>query len=103
MTPESTSILILASLLSGLVGALASIYVYGKREKRQFKLFTLKDFAANRFDITGIDFSKVLNEIVVVFNDSPAVLRALNQFHEAITQNLGTQAIAVVTRIEVIS
>lgn len=71
-------------LASGLLGALISIIVYGKREKRHFKMDTLKRFAANRYDLRGEEFSRALNEIFVVFNENTQVMRALSAFHERI-------------------
>lgn len=85
MTITTISITIIASLLSGLAGALLSTIVYIRRESRKFKIDTLKRFAANRFDFKGDEFSRALNEIFVVYNDSSEVMKALAEFHKAIT------------------
>lgn len=76
---------ILIPLVSGLLSALVTIYIYGVREKRKFKMDTLKRFAANRYDVKGAEFTKALNEIFVVFNDSLDVMRMLGEFHKAIS------------------
>ena len=73
MKPEPIWITIIAAMISGLVGALLSTFVYLKRENRKFKVDTLKRFAANRFDLKGDEFSRALNEIYIVFNDSAKV------------------------------
>ena len=94
MKPEPIWITIIAAMISGLVGALLSTVVYLKRENRKFKVDTLKRFAANRFDLKGDEFSRALNEIYIVFNDSAKVMNALSDFHKALTsrQNeLGSQ------------
>ena len=82
--------MILTALLSGLAGALLSTAVYVHREKRAFKVNTIKKFAANRYDIVGDDFTKALNEIFIVFNDSEEVMNALSDFHRIVTTRQGT-------------
>ncbi len=93
MTTTTIVITVLTALLSGLAGALLSTAVYVSREKRTFKVNTLKKFAANRYAIMGDDFTKALNEIFVVFNDSEEVMNALSDFHRIVTTRQGnTQA-----------
>lgn len=72
---------ILLALTSGLIGALVSSGVYVRREKRMFKIRTLKKFSANRNHTTGDKFSEAINEIFIVFNDSPKVMDALEHVH----------------------
>lgn len=81
MQPAEIVALVASVISGGLMGALVSVIVYGKREKRQFKVDTLKRFAANRYDLRGEEFSRALNEIFVVFHDSPPVVDALSSFH----------------------
>ena len=83
---------VLLALTSGLVGALISSIIYVRREKRMFKVATLKKFAAHRYHITGDGFSQALNEIFVVFNDSKEVMSALEEFHKVVTGRQGTAA-----------
>lgn len=81
---------LLSSVISGLIGVIVSILYYKRYEKRQMKYKTLRDIAANRYDILGEEFTKSLNEIFVVYNDSSNVRNALKRFHEnriAGTQN----------------
>lgn len=86
MQPQFLQIanLVLSLLSSSLAAALVSVVVYGKREKRRFKVDTLKRFAANRYDLRGDDFTRALNEIYVVFNKSAEVMHALQRFHDII-------------------
>lgn len=76
---------IAASLISGLLGALLSITVLGRRETKRFKVDTLKRFAANRYDLKGDEFTRALNEILVVFNKNAKVMRDLQTFHDGAT------------------
>lgn len=76
---------IAASLTSGLLGALLSIIVYSRRERRRFKVDTLKRFAANRYDLKGDEFSRALNEVFVVFNENAHVMKELQAFHERVS------------------
>jgi hypothetical protein len=39
----------------------------------------------NRYDLKGDEFSRALNEIYVVFNDSKTVKEALSAYHAAVT------------------
>ena len=57
-----------------------------------FRVLTLKKFAANRYDILGEQFTESLNEIFVVFNDSPIVMKELNDFHNIVTNRQGTDS-----------
>ena len=82
---------VLTSMASGMLGALLTVIVYGHREKRRLKVDTLKRFAANRYDLKGDEFSRALNEIFVVFNDVPDVMRVLKELHEKIVTGQGGQ------------
>lgn len=77
----SVAVTIVTALLSGLASAMVAVVIYGRREKRRFKVDTLKHFAANRYDLLGDEFSRALNEIFVVFNDSRDVMKVLAEFH----------------------
>ncbi len=82
---------VLLALVSGLGGAIFSTIIYIRREKRKFKIDTLKKFAANRFDIKGDEFTRALNEIFIVFNDSRNVMSALSDFHQNIVSKKPNQ------------
>jgi len=73
---------LVASLLSGVLAVAISTWYYRRHERRRTKLDTLTRLFGFRFDIVGMDFSRALNEIYVIFHDSPAVLRALQDFHQ---------------------
>ena len=67
---------IVSSILSGIVGVIISTYYYKKSEQRRIKVDTAKRLFANRFDITGDEFSRALNEVFVVFHDSTSVMKS---------------------------
>lgn len=77
-------ITIISSLISGILGVVISIIYHKRAEKRQAKISTLKQFVGYRYDLKGEHFTKALNEIFVVFQDSQSVLEKLNEFHEII-------------------
>ncbi len=77
-------ITIISSLISGILGIIISIVYHRKAEKVRAKIETLKSFCGYRYDLKGDDFTKTLNEIFIVFQDSKDVLEKLNQFHEVI-------------------
>lgn len=87
---------LVASLLSGVVGAFGSTYYYTQYERSRFKKDTLRRFAANRDALTEgqgseAEFARAVNESVVVFNDDPEVMDALSDFREAATEGAGDQ------------
>jgi hypothetical protein len=84
--PTTTQIFVTltASLLSGLIGLGISTWHYRRSEVRKAKMDTLKKVISNRYDLKGDEFSRGLNEIVLVFNKSSSVLTALAAFHEKV-------------------
>lgn len=40
---------------------------------------------SNRYDLTGDEFSRALNEIFIVFSDSSLVMSSLEKHHKAVT------------------
>jgi len=81
---SDTAITIISSLLSGLLGVGISTLYYRRFEIRKFRVDTVKKFIANRYDLNGDEFSRALNEIFLVFNESPKVMAALEKFHSNI-------------------
>lgn len=84
MTVEQVVVALVAALVSGLLSAALTARYYRRRERRHEKLDTLTRVFGYRFDIVGPDFTRALNEIVIVFHDSKDVLRALQGFHDVI-------------------
>ncbi len=80
-------ITIISSLISGIVGVIISIIYHRRAEKRKIKINTLKQFVGYRYDLKGEHFTKALNEIFIVFQDSESVLSKLNEFHEVIVSS----------------
>ncbi len=80
-------IIIISSLVSGIIGVVISIIYHKKAEKRQVKINTLKQFVGYRYDMKGEPFTKTINEIFIVFQDSHSVLCKLAEFHETIVLN----------------
>jgi len=77
-------IIIVSSLISGILGVVISVVYHKKAERTRAKIETLKSFCGYRYNLKGDDFSKTLNEIFIVFQDSKDVLEELNQFHGVI-------------------
>jgi len=75
-------ITIASSLVSGILGVVISTIYYRRYEKRKTKIDTLTRFVGNRYDLKGAEFSRALNEVFVVFQDSRDVMSALSRFHE---------------------
>lgn len=92
MSWQQALVTIVASLLSGLLAVAVSTWHYRRHERRQAKVDTLTRLMGFRFDLRGREFSRALNEIFVVFHDSPEVLRALQEFHEVIVASQGKLA-----------
>lgn len=80
-----------AALLSGLLATWVSIWYQKRSESRQVKLRVLQQLLGSRGAAATIpsshqqadDFEQALNQISVVFHDSPTVVQALGRYWEA--------------------
>ena len=79
--------IIISSLLSGIIGVIISIIYHRRYEIYRAKLETLKNLVGYRNDVKGAEFSKALNEILIVFQDSKEVLEMLENFREKLISN----------------
>lgn len=79
--------IIVSSLLSGILGVVISIIYHRKYEKYRAKLETLRNLVGYRSDVRSVEFSKALNEILIVFQDSKEVLEAMENFREKLILN----------------
>lgn len=87
------TITIISSLLSGLVGVIVSSAYYRRFEHRKAKQDVLRRLVGNRMFLTdklmtekNRDLFVALNEIFVVYSDSPAVITALKKMHNELGQ-----------------
>jgi hypothetical protein len=83
---------IAAAFVGAILGALAASALYTREARRQLRIDSLRRFVANRFNLTGAEFSQALNEAVVVYADVPAVVKALDAFR---TSRTNAQLIAL--------
>jgi len=84
VTWQQAVLTLAAALLSGALGVGISAWYYRRHQRRGDKLDTLTRLLGYRFDILGPEFSRALNEVFVVFYDSPHVLAALQGFHQVV-------------------
>jgi len=86
--PYSQKFIIVFSLLiavvGAVVGAIATAWYQNKARKYNAKINTLKSFAGYRYDLKGEKFTKSLNEIFIIFQDSKVILKKLDEFHNVI-------------------
>lgn len=85
--PLSTQVIVItliASLLSGLIGAAVSMWYFYKLERHKLKLDLARRLLGNRFSITGDAFSCAMNEVIAVFADSEEVLSKMGRLYEAL-------------------
>lgn len=90
MTFEQIAIPFIATVFSGIVGVVVSTGFYVRYERRKEKLETLRRFMGNRYDVVGDEFSRALNEVFVVFKDSPKVMQALSAYHQKVVERQGS-------------
>jgi len=76
--------ILIAALLSGLVGVGVSTWYHQRNEIRRAKLQVLQQLLGNRNDIRGQKFTEALNQVFIIFHDSQDVLLALKPFFEVI-------------------
>lgn len=77
-------ITIISSIISGVLGVIISNKYQKKTLVKQAKIETLKNFVGYRYDIKGEQFTKAINEIFIIFQDSQDVIDKLNSFHESV-------------------
>ncbi len=98
---ESVLWIIIASLLSGIIGVLVSLWAYRKYEIRQRKFDTLRRLAGSRYvmdptlrrenEVPRAEFLTALNASFIVFHDAAPVQDALLKYHETMkTEELVT-------------
>ena len=83
-TETEILIIIISSLLSGIIGVIVSVVYHRRYEKYRAKLDTLKNLVGYRNDVKGAEFSKALNEILIVFQDSMEILETLELFRKTL-------------------
>ena len=90
-----TTITIISYLFSGSVGVGISAWYYRRYEKRKQKYEVLRRIVGYRFVLVEsktfevdmktpevvAQFFSALNEVMVIFHDSPEVIKALQDFH----------------------
>jgi len=84
MDIQSILIILIASLLSGILGVIISNIYHKRYEERKIKIESFKRLFSNRYDLKGDEFTRAINEIFIIFNNSYNVISALRSFHEKI-------------------
>jgi hypothetical protein len=82
MSNEQILVTIASSLLSGIIGVFISFLFYRNLELRKLKYDTARKLFGNRHAIEGKEFSEAINEIMIVYSDSKAVMDALQVMWE---------------------
>ncbi|MDF4795517.1 hypothetical protein P3553_15730 [Vibrio parahaemolyticus] len=80
MDTNTIYITLIASLASGLLGSIGSAIFFRKLEKTKLKVDTARRLIGHRYNIQSAEFQLALNEIFVVFSNSKAVMKALEEF-----------------------
>jgi uncharacterized membrane-anchored protein YhcB (DUF1043 family) len=84
LSTQAIVITLIASLLSGLIGAALSMWYFYKLERHKLKLDLARRLLGNRFSITGDAFSCAMNEVIAVFADSEEVLSKMGRLYKAL-------------------
>lgn len=88
MNIEAIIVTTIAAILSGLLGVIISNSYYHKQQKRNLKIYLLKNVLGFRFQLTPSykgdtnEIISFLNQIVVIFNDSKQVMDLLEQYND---------------------
>src|SRR5690625_3800804 len=78
---------LISAIIGALLGALVAAWLYRKESRRQTKIDSVKRLVSNRFDLTGSEFTQVLNEVIVIFADSEKTIKALDTFRQKRSNN----------------
>ena len=84
LSNQAIFITIISSLVSGIVGAVLSVWYFYKLERHKLKLDLARRLLGNRYSITGDAFSCAMNEVIAVFSDSEEVLSKMSRLFEAL-------------------
>jgi hypothetical protein len=84
MNTQPILIILIASLLSGIIGVIISNVYHKRYEERKIKIESFKRLFSNRYDLKGDEFTRAINEVFIIFNNSNNVISALRSFHEKI-------------------
>lgn len=79
------AVVIVASLLSGLIGIFVSSWFYSNLEKRKLKIDTVKRLLGYRYHLKGEGFTRALNETIIVFADNEKVVKAVDDLLVTVT------------------
>jgi len=88
---------LLAILLGPIVAVAVSLWVEGRRRRREARLMVLRQLIVTRHLASDPNYSAAINLVPVEFNDEPAVITEYKAYQEAIRQVPGEdpQAIAL--------
>ena len=100
------ALVLVASLLSGLIGVLVATYVRAWQDQREIKRDVLRRLAGNRYILTGEGLVQsngepfvALNEAFVVFAKEPEVLKALEALRKDDDNRARENIVALIKRM----
>lgn len=73
-----------AIVFSGIFGVILTIIVQRKLRLYDLRYDVLIDFVENRYDLKGIEFTKAINKIYLIYGKKKRVIIVLRDFHKAI-------------------
>ena len=62
------------------LATIIGLHVFKKQHLHKMQMDLFADLMGNRHNLTGGDFTSALNRVLVVFDDDPAVVRAVRDF-----------------------
>ncbi len=77
-------IICLEMLFSGLIAAIVTFFLQRHYMKYDLKYNIISDFFKYRYDITGDEFSRAINNIYLIFSDDENVVKSVDDFNNAI-------------------
>lgn len=91
MSATQIALAVIVPLFSGIAGVVISALYYRRYDRKKLKRDVLSRFVGNRHFLTKEHTSEgepfiALNEVFVVYADSPAVIAALKKMHEELQQ-----------------
>jgi hypothetical protein len=85
MTFAYISLTIIASLISGALGAYLTSIHYEKVEQKKIKIDTARRLIGYRYDVLGEGFTIAMNEAFIVFADSSDVIKAMDNLYTVLS------------------
>ena len=92
MTKEAIILTLVSSIISGVLGVVISSMFYSRLETRRNKFETARKMFGSKHEISGNEFQSSINETIIVFSDSPEVIKSVQAMFNIVETPLAARS-----------